>query len=203
PCPSERDDHLARSGRAPPRPQGRGARQRPGPPPPGAPPPPTHPGGGGGPAPSNGGAETSLFTGVDTTIHVAGFATLVDSARAALTPWRPAATLPYLVRALRLLGTADSLQRALLERAIATAAGITVDGTADDEIVVPGERLQVEVTVWNAGDSTVRVDSVSVAAPAGWTLERVDFGAPTLAPGGLQTRRFALTVARDAERTQP
>src|SRR5437773_8305900 len=134
-----------------------------------------------GPAPSNGGAETSLFTGVDTTIDVAGFATLVDSARAALTPWRPAATLPYLVRALRLLGTADSLQRALLERAIATAAGITVDGTADDGIVVPGERLQVEVTVWNAGDSTVRVDSVSVAAPAGWTLERVDFGAPTLA----------------------
>src|SRR5881394_2355187 len=156
-----------------------------------------------GPAPSNGGAETSLFTGVDTTIHVAGFATLVDSARAALTPWRPAATLPYLVRALRLLGTADSLQRALLERAIATAAGITFDGTADDGIVVPGERLQVEVRVWNAGDSTVRVDSVLVAAPAGWTLERVDFGAPTLAPGALQTRRFALTVARDAERTQP
>lgn len=158
---------------------------------------------GSGPPPGNGGAETSLFTGVDTTIHVAGLAALMDSARAALTPWRPAATLPYLLRALRLVGTADSLQRALLERAIATAAGITVDGTADDGIVVPGERLQVEVTVWNAGDSTVRVDSVSVAAPAGWTLEPLEFGAPTVAPGGLQTRRFALTVARDAERTQP
>jgi LmbE family N-acetylglucosaminyl deacetylase len=192
---------IAMASRSRHRSQDMGALQRPGPATSGVALLATKPGGGAGP--SNGGAETSLFTGVDTTIHVAGFATLVDSARAALTPWRPAATLPYLVRALRLLGTADSLQRALLERAIATAAGITVDGTADDGIVVPGERLQVEVTVWNAGDSTVRVDSVLVAAPAGWTLEPVDFGAPTVTPGGLQTRRFALTVARDAERTQP
>ncbi|HEY7194866.1 MAG TPA: PIG-L family deacetylase [Gemmatimonadales bacterium] len=155
-----------------------------------------------GTAPSNG-AETSLFTGVDTTVHVMGFAALVDSARAALTPWRPAASLPYLLRALHLLGATDTLQRSLLERAIATAAGLTVDGTADDGILVPGERLQIEVTMWNAGDSAVRVDSVAVLAPTGWVLERVDFGAPTLAAGALQTRRFALTVAKDAERTQP
>ena len=149
------------------------------------------------------GAEASMFAGVDTAIHVAGFAALIDSARAALTPWRPAASLPYLVRALHLLGAADSVQHGLLERAITTAAGITVDGTADDGILVPGERLQVEVTIWNAGDSTVRVDSVSVLAPTGWTLERVDFGAPTVSAGALQTRRFALTVGKDAERTQP
>src|SRR5207237_2344798 len=87
--------------------------------------------------------------------------------------------------------------------AITTAAGVTIDGTADDGIVTPGERLQIEVTVWNAGDSTVRVDSVAVAAPAGWSLERLEQGAPTIAPGALQTRRFVLTVAKDAERTQP
>src|SRR5436190_1420803 len=75
--------------------------------------------------------ESSLFTGVDTTIHVTGYAALIDSARAALTPWRPAASLPYLVRALHLLGVADSVQRSLLERAITIAAGITADGTAD------------------------------------------------------------------------
>jgi len=156
--------------------------------------------------PSNGGAgETSMFAGVDTTIHVAGFAALIDSARAALTPWRPAAILPYLLRAARLLGTAspDSLQRRLLEQAIATAAGVAVDGTADDGIVVPGERLQVEVNVWNTSDSAMRVDSVSIAAPPGWTLERVDIGAPAVGAGAVQTRRFALTIARDAERTQP
>src|SRR4051812_254694 len=160
-------------------------------------------------SPGNGGTgETSFVAGVDPTIHVAGFAALIDSARAALTPWRPAAILPYLLRASRLLGTAplappDSLQRRLLEQSIATAAGVTVDGTADDGIVVPGERLQVEVNVWNTGDSAIRVDSVAIAAPPGWTLERVDIGAPAVGAGAVQTRRFALTVARDAERTQP
>ncbi|HLQ58567.1 MAG TPA: hypothetical protein VK113_03550, partial [Gemmatimonadales bacterium] len=120
-----------------------------------------------------------------------------------LTPWRPAATLPSLVRALRLVGTADSVQRALLERAITIAAGVTIDGTADDGIVIAGERLQIEVTVWNAGDSAVRVDTVAVAAPGGWSLERLELGAPTVAPGTLLTRRFVLTVGKDAERTQP
>ncbi len=148
-------------------------------------------------------AESSLFAGVDTTIRAVGYAALIDSARAALTPWRPGATLPYLIRALRLLGNADADQRALLERAIAIAAGVSIDGTSDDGIIAPGERLQIEVNVWNAGDSTVRVDSVSVAAPSGWLLERLELGAPAVAPGTLLTRRFALTVGRDAERTQP
>ena len=147
--------------------------------------------------------ETSMFAGVDTTIHIAGYTALIDSARAALNPWRPSAMLPFLLRPSRLLVPADSVHRALLDRAIAAAAGVTIDGTADDGIVIPGERLQIEVAVWNAGDSTVHVDSVLVAAPPGWTLERVDFGAPSVGPGTLQTRRFALTVAREAERTQP
>ena len=149
------------------------------------------------------GAESSMFAGVDTVIHVTGYAALIDSARAALNPWRPAATLPYLLRASRLLGSADSVQRGLLDRAIATAAGVTIDGTADDGIVVPGERLQIEVSVWDAGDSTVKIDSITVAAPTGWSLERLELGAPTVAPGTLLTRRFVLTVAKDAERTQP
>jgi len=152
---------------------------------------------------SNGTGETSLFAGVDTTIRAPGYGTLIDSARAALTPWRPAATLPYLVRALRALGAADSVQRALLERAIAIAAGVAIDGTTDDGIVTPGQRLQVEVTVWNAGDSAVQVDSLGVVAPAGWGLERLELGTPPVAPASLLTRRFVLTVARDAERTQP
>ena len=134
---------------------------------------------------------------------VPGYAALIDSARAALTPWRPAATLPYLTRALRILGGADAEQRALLERAMGAAAGVSIDGTADDGIVTQGQRLQVEVVVWNAGDSAVRVDSVSVGAPVGWAVDRLDVGAPTVAPGAVSGRRFIVTVARDAERSQP
>ena len=153
---------------------------------------------------SNGG-ETSMFTGVDTTIHVSGYAALIDSARAALNLWRPSAALPYLLRASRLLGSAspDSVQRGLLDRAIAMADGVTIDGTADDGIVVPSERLQVEVAVWNAGDSAVRVDSIAVVAPSGWGIERLELGAPAVAPGVLLTRRYVLTVATNPERTQP
>jgi len=155
------------------------------------------------PGASGGSSEPSLFAGVDTTVPVPGYAALIDSARAALTPWRPAATLPYLTRASRLLGTADVEQRALLERAIAAAAGVAIDGTGDDGIVTQGQRLQVEVTVWNAGDSAVRVDSVAVDAPVGWVVDRLDVGAASVAPGAVSSRRFIVTVARDAERSQP
>ena len=148
-------------------------------------------------------SDVSLFAGVDTVVHVPGYAASIDSARAALTPWRPAVALPYLTRALRLLGGADGDQRALLERAIAAAGGIAIDGTADDGIVTQGQRLQVEVTAWNAGDTAVRVDSIAVSAPAGWSVDRLDIGASTIAPGAVSSRRFVVTVARDAERTQP
>jgi uncharacterized membrane protein len=80
---------------------------------------------------------------------------------------------------------------------------VTIDGTADDGIVTPGQRLQVEVSVWNAGDSEVRLDSVGIDAPGGWLVERLELGTPTVAPGSVLARRFVLSVARDAERTQP
>ena len=150
-----------------------------------------------------GGRESSLFAGVDTTIRAPGYAALIDSARAALTPWRPAAALPYLIRALQSLGTADGEQRVLLEQAIAVAAGVSIDGVTDDGIVTQGQRLQVEGSVWNAGDSAVRVDSIAVVAPQGWTVDRLDAGATTLTAGTVSNRRFVVTVARDAERTQP
>lgn len=153
-----------------------------------------------------GATGTGLFAGVDTVVHGGGmerYAPLIDSARAALNPWRPAAALPYLSRALRVLGGSDADQRALLERAVAIAAGVAIDGTTDDGIVTQGQRLQVEVNVWNAGDSAIRVDSLDVRAPAGWTVERLDFGGATVSAGAVSTQRFVVAVAREAERTQP
>jgi len=153
-----------------------------------------------------GASGLGLFAGVDTTVHGAGmdrYAALIDSARAMLNPWRPAAVVPYLSRALHLLGAADADQRDLLERGLATAAGVAIDGTTDDGIVTQGQRLQVEVTAWNAGDSAVRVDSVGVRVPAGWTVERLDFGGALVGAGSVSAKRFIVAVARDADRTQP
>src|SRR5207302_81900 len=80
-----------------------------------------------------------------------------DTAGALLNPSHPAAIVPVLARALHALGSApaDTAQRAPLEVALATAAGVSLDGVTDDGIVVGGERLQIEATVWNAGDSTI------------------------------------------------
>lgn len=152
------------------------------------------------------GVSETFFAGVDTTWHGAGmdrYAALIDSARAALNPFRPAAVLPYLGRALHLLGPSQSEQRPLLERAIAIAAGVSIDGTTDDGIVTQGQRLQVEVTVWNAGDGAVRLDSVDLRAPGGWTVERLDFALGAVGAGSVASRRFVVAVARDADRTQP
>src|SRR5712692_11157861 len=144
-----------------------------------------------------------LFAGVDTLFPgKARYAALIDSARALLNPMRPEAIAPLLGRALREVGDADSGQQTMLQEALAAAAGVAIDGFADDGIVIPGERVQVETSVWNAGDAGVTLDTIEVGAPAGWKVERLDpVGSPVPA-GTVATRRFAVTVAPDAPRSQ-
>ena len=149
------------------------------------------------------GSETALFAGVDTVLHGRErFVALVDSARARLSPWDPGAVLPYLVRALRELRPADSAQRSILEQAVAMAAGVVVDGVANDGVVTPGQSLDVDVSVWNAGTADVQLEQVEVRAPAGWRVERRDAAASPVAARTMATRRFTLVVAPDAPRTQ-
>jgi hypothetical protein len=145
-----------------------------------------------------------LFAGVDTLPPGrARYAALIDSARARVNPSHPEVIVPLLARARRELGGADSGQQALLDQALAAAAGVALDGAADDGIVIPGERIQVEATIWNAGQGAVTLDGIDVAAPAGWKVERVDAATSPVAPGTVATRRFAVTVAPDAPRSQP
>ncbi len=152
------------------------------------------------------GGEGGLFAGVDTVVHGRErFRALIDSARAQLNPWQPATVVPYLARALRELGpgAGDAEQRAILEGALTAAAGIAIDGVADDGIVAAGQRLQIEVSVWNAGGADVRLDAVEVRAPAGWTVERVTPPVAAAAPGTVAVGRFALAVPADAPRSEP
>jgi len=144
-----------------------------------------------------------LFAGVDTLFPgQARYAGLIDSARAQLNPARPGAIAPLLARALRELGAADSGQQAMLEEALAAAAGVVIDGFADDGIVIPGERVQVETSVWNAGDARLTLDGIELSAPPGWKVERLDPASYPVPTGTLATRRFAVTVAADAPRSQ-
>jgi LmbE family N-acetylglucosaminyl deacetylase len=145
-----------------------------------------------------------LFSGVDTVLPgKARYAALVDSARAQLNPVRPGAIVPLLARAVRELGEADSGQQAILTEALAAAAGVVIDGFADDGIVIPDERVQVETSVWNAGTAMVSLDTIELGTPPGWKVEWLDAASSLVAPGTLATRRFAVTVASDAARSQP
>ena len=144
-----------------------------------------------------------LFAGVDTLFPGKGrYAALIDSARAQLNPVRPDAIVPLLARALRELGEADSGQRVILADAFVAAAGVVIDGVADDGIVIPGERVQVEASVWNAGAGAVSLEGIELGTPAGWKVERLDPTTSPVTPGTLATRRFAVTVAPDAPRSQ-
>jgi LmbE family N-acetylglucosaminyl deacetylase len=155
------------------------------------------------------GPDTALFAGVDTMPrfpNAARFLALIDTARARLTPWHPAAVLPYLVRAHALLpASGEAERRATLERAIAAAAGVSLDAVTADGIVAAGERVEVDATVWNAGPSEVAVRELTLAAPAGWTVVALDSAplAGTVAPGAVVTRRFAVSVPAHAPRTAP
>jgi len=59
---------------------------------------------------------------------------------------------------------------ALAETALATAAEVTVDAVADRETAGPGDPLDVRIGVWNAGSQPIRVESVDLDSPDGWTL---------------------------------
>jgi LmbE family N-acetylglucosaminyl deacetylase len=145
----------------------------------------------------------AVFAGVDTLFPgKARYAGLIDSARALLNPTRPDAIAPLLGRALRELGDADSEQQVMLQEALAAAAGVAIDGFADDGIVIPGERVQVETSVWNAREAGVMLDGIELSAPAGWKVERLDPLSAPVPAGTVATRRFALTVAADAPRSQ-
>jgi len=115
-----------------------------------------------------------LFAGVDTVFRAnRATAWLIDSARAQLTPTRPDAIVPLLGRALRELGDADSAQQSMLQEALAAAAGVVIDGFADDGVVIPVSACRWRRSVWNAGDAGVTLEGIELGTPrdgksSGW-----------------------------------
>lgn len=90
-----------------------------------------------------------------------------------------------------------------LETALGEAAGVIVDVFSDDDLLVAGQGLEVEVQVWNGGDAAVALDALSVKAPADWRVEPLEPVKADLAAGTLTSFRFELTVGNDSELTAP
>ncbi|HVH12144.1 MAG TPA: NEW3 domain-containing protein, partial [Longimicrobium sp.] len=179
------------------------------------------------PAPN--GDERSIWDGIDTTLALSGpaesaaaralaaYQRAADSVRAQYNPLAPGALVQGLAGALTTLrqaraaipatnGMADVVlaidrEIAQAEAALALAAGLVVDALADDPRIVPGQAFELTVTVWNGGETAVKVDSVRPALPAGWRAESIDTAAAPgrLAAGTLLTRRFRVHVPADAD----
>ncbi len=127
-----------------------------------------------------------------------------------------AGTAPVLAEALTELRAARALARpgdggvpmlldekiALAEAALAGAAGITLDVTADREVTAPGESMEITASVWNAGGQPLAVESVALGSPDGWGVAPAA-GARTVAAGALEEFKIAASVPAAAAPTLP
>ncbi len=153
--------------------------------------------------------EAEVFDGVpgDST-WVSAFA---DSLRRTIVPANPGAAVPALARALARARTdlarsrVPAIERAvpLLEEALSIAAGVMVDARAGEATLIAGQRVSVDVDVYNAGDRSVRLTGVAVRSTVRGLGPVTASPEETVLPGRRVTRRLELEVPVDAQLTQP
>lgn len=90
-----------------------------------------------------------------------------------------------------------------LERALIESAGFIVAAFADDDLIVPGQRVAVEVQMWNAGERALAIDGVDLLAPEGWKVEGAGSTPVRVLPDTLVEARFQVMVPRSAEPSHP
>ncbi|MBI3982907.1 MAG: PIG-L family deacetylase, partial [Gemmatimonadetes bacterium] len=136
---------------------------------------------------------------------------LADSLRVHLSAARMSDAAPALAAALRRLnidsGGVEPNARAVLERALAVAAGVVLDARTNQAEVVPGQEVGVTIDVFNGGTYDVTLQSVALAAdwssatpnpPPIWELEP-----SVIEAGRLASREKTVTVPADAAPSQP
>ncbi|HLM67851.1 MAG TPA: PIG-L family deacetylase [Longimicrobium sp.] len=176
--------------------------------------------------PAPGGPEASVWTGIDTTLApaeapesaaargLAAYQRAAEGLRAQYNPLAPGALVRGLSSALNTLrqaraaipvsnGTADLVlaidrEIAQAETALALASGLVLDALADDARIVPGQALELTLTLWNGGGEAVRVDSLRPRLPAGWRAEPASVPVRFGKPGEVREVRFAVTAPAGA-----
>ncbi|MBA3497931.1 MAG: PIG-L family deacetylase, partial [Gemmatimonadales bacterium] len=89
-----------------------------------------------------------------------------------------------------------------LDRAIVTASGVVCDARSDDDRVVPGQRIAVELECWNTG-SVPRTVMTSLRAGMGRVIDSAAGRELRLNPGALAGRQVTVTVTTRARLTAP
>ena len=93
-------------------------------------------------------------------------------------------------------------QRRHRAAAAAIRAGLVFDAWARDGRIIPGQRVNVQLTAWNGGSRSARVD-LSLQVPPGWTAEPCQAPSVSLAPGTMTTCEFTVIVAPGAPLSTP
>ena len=180
-----------------------------------------------------GGAEEEMFSGIDTTLvgltagmsdeNAAQATAHLEAYRAAVARARDelgldlSAIVPHLGEALRHLeaatdgrGSNTEFSRALdqkrqvVTRAFMAAAGIDFELRALDDLVVPGQTVQLRAQLWNGGQATLRSPEVELVREegAGWPVTELAVEGlasdGSVAPGSLVTWTFELSIPEDA-----
>jgi LmbE family N-acetylglucosaminyl deacetylase len=93
-------------------------------------------------------------------------------------------------------------RRELLVEALATAAGVVVRATTDDDLVVPGDTVTVTVEVWNGGPFELRGLRPQVQSDRGRLIQRPEGpegdGGRSLNAGEVGRFEYKLEVSPDA-----
>ena len=87
-------------------------------------------------------------------------------------------------------------------RAVMAAAAVSFEVRAHDDMIVPGQTVEVTAELWNGGDFTLTAPESLIAVPEGWLVtERAVDGliGGTLRPGALATWTYDVRLAPDAE----
>ena len=147
---------------------------------------------------SNGGAANEIFARIPGA--KAAQSRAIGDIRRTVDPTNLSDVTALLVERMRST-TGDD--RPLLERAIAVSAGIVMDAVVEDDELVPGQTVPVTVDLSNGGSLEVVLDSATIVTPNGWSVTSKPWPIGVLLPGDMVSLEFDLTVAPQAQPTQP
>jgi LmbE family N-acetylglucosaminyl deacetylase len=150
--------------------------------------------------------------------HLRRVEQLALEARKGLAPSAVEATVPALAEILGLLRRSEELlalagpqaqapRELVAEKAdiagygLAAAAGAVVEAIADREAVPAGGSLEVEASVWAAGETAVSVRKIDVLSKDGWEVEPLKN--ESTGADEVELRRFRVALPAMAEATVP
>ena len=151
--------------------------------------------------------ERDMLDGVDAKIAPGPLLDQIERAQAALAAGNSTELVGALARGLELARQLPAPLRmqkeAEFSTALALAHGLAVEALAERAELVPGESYQVRVTAWNRAPVSLKVEEITLDAPASWPAEPAAWTPTALEYNRSTSRFFMVTLPLDAPPLQP